>query len=52
MSIDQYYREKVKTNKEPLRFQIISWNKFDKEINLNADVVEESNTFDYTHELF
>ena len=33
MSIDQYYREKVKTNKEPLRFQIISWNKFDKEIN-------------------
>uniref|UniRef100_A0A6C0LDF1 DNA-directed DNA polymerase n=1 Tax=viral metagenome TaxID=1070528 RepID=A0A6C0LDF1_9ZZZZ len=33
MSIDQYYREKVKTNKEPLKFQIISWNKFDKEIN-------------------
>ena len=33
MSIDQYYREKVKTNKESLRFQIISWNKFDKEIN-------------------
>ena len=33
MNIDQYYREKVKTNKEPLRFQIISWNKFDKEIN-------------------
>ena len=33
MSINQYYREKVKTNKESLRFQIISWNKFDKEIN-------------------
>lgn len=33
MSIDQYYREKVKTNKESFRFQIISWNKFDKEIN-------------------
>ena len=31
--MEQYYREKVKTNKEPLRFQIISWNKFDKEIN-------------------
>lgn len=33
LSLEQYYREKVKTNKETLRFQIISWNKFDKEIN-------------------
>ena len=32
-NISQFYREKVKVNKEPVRFQIISWNKFDKEIN-------------------
>ena len=33
MNINKYYRNKVETNKETLRFQIISWNKFDKEIN-------------------
>jgi DNA polymerase delta subunit 1 len=34
MSVDQYYRNKHKlTKNETLRFQIISWNKFDKEIN-------------------
>ena len=32
-NIDQYYRKKIKVSKEPVRFQIISWNKFDKEIN-------------------
>ena len=32
-NLETYYREKIKTNKEPLRFQIISWDKFDKEIN-------------------
>jgi DNA polymerase delta subunit 1 len=31
--MDKYYREKVKIKKEKLRFQIISWEKFDKEIN-------------------
>ena len=32
-NLETYYREKFKTNKEPLKFQIISWNKLDKEIN-------------------
>ena len=32
-NLETYYREKVKTNKKPVRFQVISWNKFDKEIN-------------------
>lgn len=31
--IEQYFRNKIKTKKELLRFQIISWEKFDKEIN-------------------
>ena len=35
LNLEHYYREKVKTNKEPIKFQIISWNKFDKEINDN-----------------
>lgn len=38
MNIDKYYREKVKINKESLKFQIISWNKFDKEIEDEFDL--------------
>jgi DNA polymerase elongation subunit (family B) len=33
MNINEYFREKIKKPKENLKFQIISWNKFDKEIN-------------------